>query len=65
MTGLFIIGIILIIAAYDVFVKIRYGADATISRVLAQLNGWWPLLGYLFSFAMGCLVGHFFLLNCD
>ena len=60
-TGYFIGGTILVIAAYDLFVWWKWGVDSTISDVTRKANEKWPLLAPILAFAMGCLYGHFFL----
>ena len=61
LTGIFLIALVVVVVAYDVWVEVHYGADATISRVLRQLNQRWPLFGPLLAFAAGALYGHLFL----
>ena len=61
LTTLFIIGTILAIAAYDIWVWQAYGVESTITQVLAELNIHAKTLAYIVSFAMGTLFGHLFL----
>ena len=61
LTGFFIVAVIALIAAYDLWVLVHYGQDATISRVLRRAGDDWLALPYLIAFGMGCLFGHLFL----
>lgn len=60
LTGLFILAVILLIAAYDLWMLVHYGPDATISRVVRKAGAEWIGLPYLIAFGMGCLFGHLF-----
>jgi hypothetical protein len=60
-TTLFIVGIFLLILAFDVWVWRMLGIDATITRVTQRAAEHVPLLPYLLAFAMGALFGHLFL----
>lgn len=61
LTAYFIVAVVLLIAAYDIWVLTKYGEDATISRVIRSAGNSWQPLPYLVAFGMGCLFGHLFL----
>ena len=53
--------LVIVIAAYDIYVWVRYGVEATITRRFKAWNKVYPAISLVMAFAMGCLVGHFFL----
>ena len=55
----FMVGIIAVIAAFDVWVLLTYGGDATISRIVYRWSEH-PPFGFLIGFAVGFLCGHLF-----
>ena len=60
MTALFLLGILLVVAGYDLLTLRNRGVESTISRLLRR----WARRGArspTSAFAMGCLLGHFFL----
>ena len=61
LTGIFLIIVVVLVAAFDLWIGLHYGGDATISRVLRRLHQRWPLFGPLAAFAAGALYGHLFL----
>ncbi len=60
-TLLFIIGIALLVIAYDVAIQRVWGQEPTISRMMQQIFRWCPILQPILWFSMGVLVGHIFL----
>jgi len=46
---------------FDVWLTLRYGPDASISRVLCRLFARWPAAGLAVVFWLGLLVGHVWL----
>jgi hypothetical protein len=56
-----IISFVLVISLTDLALLLRYGPDATYSRVIRKWGEKWILFPYLVAFAMGALFGHFFL----
>jgi hypothetical protein len=46
---------------FDVWVTLRFGPDASISRVLADLAARWPTAAAAVIFWLGLLVGHVWL----
>lgn len=55
----FMIATIAVIAAFDVWVLLAHGGDATISRVVFRWSEQTPF-GFLIGFAVGFLCGHLF-----
>jgi hypothetical protein len=58
---LFILGMALLIAAFDLFVWQKQGVEQTISRVIGRWAVSFRILPHLLVFWMGALFGHFFL----
>lgn len=63
-TSLFIFGVIVLIAAFDVWVWRMIGIDATITRVLRACAAHFPPLPLLLAFGMGYLACHLFEKSC-
>jgi hypothetical protein len=60
-TTLFMIGCLILIAAFDLYVWQKLGVEQTITRVI---RGWavsFRILPHILAFALGALFGHFFL----
>lgn len=55
-TGWFVVGLVVLIAGFDVFVYQGGGTEATISHVLMT----WSYQHPAFTFAMGFICGHLF-----
>jgi len=49
------------VVAFDVWLTLRFGPDASISRVLCRLFASWPAAGLAVVFWLGLLVGHVWL----
>ncbi len=60
-TLLFIIGITLIVIAYDVAIYRAWGQEPTISRMFQRIFRWLPILQPIMWFSFGVFVGHVFL----
>ncbi len=60
-TLLFIIGIAMVIVAYDIAIYYTWGQEPTISRMFQRVFRWCPILQPILCFALGVLVGHVFL----
>lgn len=60
-TTLFILGCVLLIAAFDLYVWQKQGVEHTISRVIGRWAVSFRILPHILSFGMGALWGHFFL----
>ncbi len=60
-TLIFIIGITLLVIAYDIAIQQVWGQEPTISRMFQRIFQWCPILQPILSFALGVLVGHLFL----
>jgi hypothetical protein len=61
MTTLFLLGLICLIAGYDLLTIRTRGVDSSISRTVRDWGASWPLVLPLTAFAFCCLYGHFFL----
>ena len=59
LTTYFIVAIVAIVTICDIFILIRKGIDATISRTLYLGACKYPII----AFALGALCGHLFWLN--
>ena len=57
----FIVAATAFIIGFDGWITLRYGADASISRVLCRLFGRWPTVAVAVVFWLGLLVGHVWL----
>lgn len=55
LTKVFILIALIIIIAYDIYVYVKDGGDATISRVLLNWSQDWPPVSFSFFFLMGHL----------
>ncbi len=64
-TLLFIIGMMLIIIAYDIAIYRVWGQEPTISRMFQKIFRWLPILQPVMWFSMGVFVGHVFLHAVD
>ncbi len=60
-TLLFIIGVTLIVIAYDIVVYRVWGQEPTISRMFQRIFRWCPILQPIMWFSLGLFVGHVFL----
>jgi hypothetical protein len=60
-TVLFLIGLVLLIAGYDLLTWQKRGIQSTISWTLRQWDINFPFFRYLVAFALGALFGHLFL----
>lgn len=61
LTLAFLCIVTIVIIGFDVWVTLRYGADASISRVLCWLFGQWPTVAIAVVFWLGVLAGHVWL----
>ena len=59
-TGIFLLLVLALVAAYDLYVYVVKGSDYTISTLMWYVNQKWPLFSALVAFAAGVLYGHFF-----
>jgi hypothetical protein len=59
-TGWFIVLTLCVIAIYDYYMHVEYGAVGTISGFIYRLNQRWAFFAYILAFAMGILFGHLF-----
>ena len=57
---MFIVFVVLLVVAYDLFAIHRWGEEATITAVIRYANHRWPFVGYLIIFFFGAVVGHLF-----
>lgn len=57
------IGIAAISATLDLLLLLRYGPQGTISYLLQELSGSFPILPYLIAFGMGALLYHILHIN--
>lgn len=51
---------ILIVSIYDLIIYLKFGSDATISRILLNTARKYPIFGVLFGISLGTLLGHLF-----
>jgi hypothetical protein len=51
----------LCVLAFDIWITLRYGPDASISRVLCRLFERWPSVFVAVVFWLGLLIGHVWL----
>ncbi len=63
-TLLFIIGITLIVIAYDITIMRVWGKEPTISQVFQKIFRWCPICEPIVWFALGLFIGHIFL-RCE
>jgi len=49
------------VVGFDVWITLRFGPDASISRALCRLLERWPAAGLAVVFWLGILVGHVWL----
>jgi hypothetical protein len=61
LTLAFLAAATVIVLAFDVWVSLRYGVDASISRVVAWAFERWPTVAAAVVFWLGVLVGHVWL----
>ncbi len=58
---IFLLALVLVIAAYDLWMLNRHGSCGTISGSVEEWSRESPLVAYLFVFGLGLLCGHLFL----
>jgi hypothetical protein len=61
LTLAFVAGVTVLVVGFDVWVTLRFGPDASISRVFARLFGRCPTAAAAAVFWLGVLVGHIWL----
>lgn len=60
-TALFILAVFVGVIGYDLFAYVRWGNEATISRVCLETANHYRGFAILAAFAVGVLFGHLFL----
>ncbi len=63
-TLLFIIGVTLIVIAYDIVIMKMWGGGATVSQTFQRIFRWCPICEPLLWFFLGLFCGHVFL-RCE